>query len=209
MKVKERRRRFNRLLCEAQLSVIETRTGPKIPFTDLILQVGFYSRFDDSTCLTLEDFIKRYVIIQRINKYLKKQQIIATIQMVLVRLRYILNKHRDFEFDKEIVANTANIYEVYDNANTTGDGNDNNYNNNNNADDYNRENTDSPNGPFNDDMTYDNRSEFNVLENRSLYRSVSKTNSINPFSDYNNENNTPNEDKYNSFDFENVDFRKR
>ncbi|GMF01852.1 unnamed protein product [[Candida] boidinii] len=146
MKVKERRRRFNRLLCEAQLSVIETKGGPKIPFTDLILQVGFYSRFNDSTCLTLEDFIKRYVIIQRINKYLKKQRIIATIQMVLVRLRYILDKHRDFAFDKEIVANTANIFEVYDNAETSED----NINNNNNKKDYNRENTDSADDPFKD-----------------------------------------------------------
>ncbi|KAH3671874.1 hypothetical protein OGAPHI_000060 [Ogataea philodendri] len=89
-KVKERRRRYNRLIIEAFLNMVQTSDGPRIEFNKLLLQIGYYSRFQDSTCLTLEDFVKRYVLIQKINKVARKLKIEATIQMVLYRLRRMI-----------------------------------------------------------------------------------------------------------------------
>ncbi|GMF05788.1 unnamed protein product [Ambrosiozyma monospora] len=73
------------------MGMVETPEGPRIRFTDLLLQIGFYSRFEDSTCLTLEDFIRRYTLLQKVNKIVRRLKIEATIQMVLDRMRYKIN----------------------------------------------------------------------------------------------------------------------
>ncbi|ODV86543.1 hypothetical protein CANARDRAFT_180858, partial [[Candida] arabinofermentans NRRL YB-2248] len=45
---RKRRKRYNRLFIEAQLNAIQTSDGLKVQFTDILLQVGYYSRFEDN-----------------------------------------------------------------------------------------------------------------------------------------------------------------
>ncbi|KAG7696870.1 hypothetical protein KL950_001797 [Ogataea haglerorum] len=132
-KVKERRRRYNRLIIEAYLKMVQTSDGPKIEFTKLLLQIGYYSRFQDSTCLTLEDFVKRYVLIQKINKVARKLKIEATIQMVLSRLRLLignLNQSSNIPLQRINRRVATEIFDQDDIYGTHGDDYDNPFNNN-------------------------------------------------------------------------------
>ncbi|KAG7834187.1 hypothetical protein KL943_003483 [Ogataea angusta] len=132
-KVKERRRRYNRLIIEAYLKMVQTSDGPKIEFTKLLLQIGYYSRFQDSTCLTLEDFVKRYVLIQKINKVARKLKIESTIQMVLSRLRLLignLNQSSNPPLQRINRRVATEIFDQDDLYGTHGDDYDNPFNNN-------------------------------------------------------------------------------
>lgn len=96
-KIRSRRIRYNRLVSELLLSSIEVGVDDlslnptiirRIPFKDTILIVGYYSRFEDSTCLNLEDFLRHSTQIKAINRELRKDKIVSTIKMIFTRLRY-------------------------------------------------------------------------------------------------------------------------
>ncbi|QPG73759.1 hypothetical protein FOA43_001073 [Brettanomyces nanus] len=83
-----RRDRYNYLVVETQLKAVQTEQGPMLKFTDVISEVGYYSRFEDSTCLTLEDFIKRTILMKRINRILRNMSIHAAVELAVTRLRF-------------------------------------------------------------------------------------------------------------------------
>lgn len=92
-KIRLRRRRFERLVCElfASSKKIINNDGDeikKIPFNEALTTIGYYSRFEDSTCLNLEDFLRRSIQINLINRELRKEKILSTIKMMFTRLRY-------------------------------------------------------------------------------------------------------------------------
>lgn len=87
-KARDRRTRYDRLYIEAMLNKIEKEDGPVLAFTDVLQMIGFYSRFKDSTCLTLEDFIKRSILMKRVNKILNNMKLQATVEMTITRMRF-------------------------------------------------------------------------------------------------------------------------
>lgn len=87
-KAHARRARYERLIIEARLKAVPVNNHLMLRFTDILLQVGYYSRFRDSTCLTLEDFIKRTILMKKINRILRNMKIQSTIEMAIYRLRF-------------------------------------------------------------------------------------------------------------------------
>lgn len=87
-KAHSRRARYERLIIEARLKAVPVNNHLMLRFTDILLQVGYYSRFRDSTCLTLEDFIKRTILMKKINKILRNMKIQSTVEMAICRLRF-------------------------------------------------------------------------------------------------------------------------
>lgn len=121
-KVRMRRIRYERLIsellaCSVEISVndsddTETAVIRKIPFKESLLVIGYYSRFEDSTCLNLEDFLRHSTQIKNINRELRKAKIVSTIKMTFTRLRYkfAVDKMRIFDkiaraspFEKEML----------------------------------------------------------------------------------------------------------
>lgn len=121
-KVRRRRIRYERLIsellaCSVEIRIDdfeegETRIIRKIPFKESLLIIGYYSRFEDSTCLNLEDFLRHSTQLKNINRELRKAKIISTIKMTFTRLRYkfAVDKMKIFDkiakaspFEKEIL----------------------------------------------------------------------------------------------------------
>ena len=95
--IRQRRMRYDRLVAELLDSSVvintdtldnETRYIRKIPFKEAILVIGYYSRFEDSTCLTLEDFLRHSTQMRMIIRELRKAKVLSTIKMIFTRLRY-------------------------------------------------------------------------------------------------------------------------
>lgn len=107
--IRQRRLRYARLVSEllntATIVPVDNESHHqvgvirKIPFSDSLQLVGFYSTFEDSTCLNLEDFLRHSAQIRLINRELRKEKILLTIKMIFTRLRYkyALDKGRVFE----------------------------------------------------------------------------------------------------------------
>lgn len=121
-KVRHRRIRYERLIsellaCSVEISVDNSEEGEttiirKIPFKESLLVIGYYSRFEDSTCLNLEDFLRHSTQLKNINRELRKAKIVSTIKMTFTRLRYkfAVDKMKIFDkiakaspFEKEIL----------------------------------------------------------------------------------------------------------
>lgn len=114
-KVRRRRMRYERLVSELLASSIEltfdtideneNNTIRKIPFKESLLVIGYYSRFEDSTCLNLEDFLRHSTQIKNINRELRKAKVVSTIKMIFTRLRYKFAVDKMKIFDK--IANAS------------------------------------------------------------------------------------------------------
>jgi hypothetical protein len=95
--VRTRRRRYERLVFELLASAkfinrdnfgSNCQKVRKISFSNALLVIGYYSRFEDSTCLNLQDFLRHSAQIRLINRELRKQKVISTIKMIFTRFRY-------------------------------------------------------------------------------------------------------------------------
>ena len=91
--IRKRRRRYDKMIFELLQAATILKFGDaapvrKIPFKDAILIIGYYSRFDDSTCLNLEDFLKHSTKIREINREIRKTKVLASIKTTFTRLRY-------------------------------------------------------------------------------------------------------------------------
>lgn len=114
-KARKRRIRYERLISELLACSIaiaiddpEEENGTvirKIPFKESLLIIGYYSRFEDSTCLNLEDFLRHSTQIKNINRGLRRAKIVSTIKMIFTRLRYKFAVDKMKIFDK--IANAS------------------------------------------------------------------------------------------------------
>lgn len=96
-KVRHRRMRYQRLISELLASAIVINVDDfenditvvrKIAFSEALLVIGYYSRFEDSTCLNLADFLRHSTQVRQINRELRKAKVLATIKTIFTRLRY-------------------------------------------------------------------------------------------------------------------------
>ncbi|ODV98157.1 hypothetical protein PACTADRAFT_47961 [Pachysolen tannophilus NRRL Y-2460] len=85
--VKIRRLKFERLYQEL-LTDMMLYEEPGISFTRTILKIALYSQFEENKCLTLDDFMKRYVEMDKVDKELKKQKVYDTLKAVICRWRF-------------------------------------------------------------------------------------------------------------------------
>lgn len=103
--IRKRRFRYNRLIAEilSAATVIKvdnfdsksSHVVRKIPFNNTLLCIGFYSRFEDGTCLNLEDFLRHSSQIRLIDRQNRKLKFIATVETVIIRLKYLKAKNEN------------------------------------------------------------------------------------------------------------------
>lgn len=91
--IRQRRKRYDRMCIEIEQSATEYEDihGERIQqvsFRNVILAVGFYSRFKNSNCLVISDRIKYNYNLQRVQRLLKVTKNIATIKMVYTTLQW-------------------------------------------------------------------------------------------------------------------------
>lgn len=89
-KVKDRIRAYDRFIEEAILNM-ELNDEKGIAFWRIILQIPLYSRFEESNCLTLSDFMDRLLVSRKVDKRLQGRRQLAALEMVTFRWRF---KHR-------------------------------------------------------------------------------------------------------------------
>ncbi|CDK24678.1 unnamed protein product [Kuraishia capsulata CBS 1993] len=93
-KVRHRKLLYDRFLEESLMSVVSHEGEPMISFTKLLLQIGLYSKFDEASCLTLENFLKRHLLHEKIDNNLRQRKLFATLTMVIDRFRF---KNKDYD----------------------------------------------------------------------------------------------------------------
>lgn len=89
-KVKQRARAYDRFVEEAMLNM-ELNDEKGISFERIILQIPLYSRFEESNCLTLSDFMDRLLVSRKVDKRLQSRRHLAALEMITYRWRF---KHR-------------------------------------------------------------------------------------------------------------------
>lgn len=87
-KVKKRKKQYERFIEEAHLQM-ELNEEPGISFERIILQIPLYSKFDETNCLSLSDYMDRLLLSKKIEKRLKIQRTIAVLKMVVDRWRFL------------------------------------------------------------------------------------------------------------------------
>ncbi|CCH41454.1 Calcium-channel protein CCH1 [Wickerhamomyces ciferrii] len=89
-KVRERTRAYEKFIEEALLTM-EINEEPGISFSRIILQIPLYSRFEESNCLTLSDFMDRLLVSKKVEKRLENRKHLAVLEMITYRWKF---KHR-------------------------------------------------------------------------------------------------------------------
>lgn len=110
--IKERRKRYDRMCIEIEqsASIFEDPHGEKyqkISFRNVILAVGFYSRFKNSDCLVILDRIKYNYNLRRIQRIMKVKKNTATIRMVYTKLQWNLMRKNGGLIDQLRKSNNA------------------------------------------------------------------------------------------------------
>lgn len=91
--IRKRRKRYDKMCIEIEQSATkyEDTDGElihKVSFRNVILAVGFYSRFKNSDCLVISDRIKYNYNLRRVQRILQITKNIATIKMVYTTLQW-------------------------------------------------------------------------------------------------------------------------
>jgi len=89
-KARKRIRAYDRFIEEAILNM-ELNEEKGIAFSRIILQIPLYSRFEESNCLTLSDFMDRLLVSRKVDKRLQTRRQLAALEMITCRWRF---KHR-------------------------------------------------------------------------------------------------------------------
>lgn len=91
-RVRIRRLKYERLVKEILTETYE-KNLPGVSFTSVILKIALYAHFEENTCLTLSDFMKRYVAMDKVDSSLRNQKVYDTLKTVIARWRYKKGQH--------------------------------------------------------------------------------------------------------------------
>lgn len=87
-KVRHRKKQFQRFI-EELLYDMKINNYPGISFSKIIRLIPLYTQFEDTSCLSLNDYLERHLLLQKLDSIIHKKELYYTRQSFVLRWRFL------------------------------------------------------------------------------------------------------------------------